>query len=61
MTPPEILREVRAHGGRPRLADGIVITEWIENRRLVAVFRDALERIVELLEKELRNCKQEGR
>ena len=54
MKPFEILCAVQEAGGRPRLVDGLVVTDRIENRRLVAVFRDALERITDLLREEER-------
>jgi hypothetical protein len=53
MTAADILREMRAAGGRPRLVDGIVVCERIENRRLMAVFRDAVDPITELLRSEV--------
>lgn len=58
MTAADILREMRAAGGRPRLVDGVVVTIRIQNRRLVAVFLDAVDRIADLLRQEERDQKR---
>jgi multidrug efflux pump subunit AcrA (membrane-fusion protein) len=60
MKATQILEAMRAAGAAPRLVNGVVVTWRIENRRLAAVFRDAVDRIAELLVKEEQRVNREA-